>query len=141
MSIENPGPYAGMPPLGGKPARYPHEGPPVHRGEQQGGPVEPTPHTTKGDILRTAATLTEGQRSEEYGGVVPNFEAVAAFWTAHLSAKHRTEIQVDAEDVAWMMIDVKRARTFAPIAKEDNYVDAAAYAAIAGELRLRTKKE
>lgn len=126
MSIENPVKH-GTPPLFGS-IGQPHI-------------IDNPTQTKKGDILRTAATLTEGTRSEEYGGVVPNFEAVAAFWTAHLSAKHRTEIQVDAEDVAWMMIDVKRARTFAPIAKEDNYVDAAAYAAIAGELRLRTKKE
>jgi hypothetical protein len=52
-------------------------------------------------------------------------------WTAYLDR----EVVITAEDVAWMMVLLKMARSGADGYHEDNYIDAAAYAAIAGECR------
>jgi hypothetical protein len=45
------------------------------------------------------------------------------------------EVALNAEDVAWIMVLVKMARSFQPGYHPDNYTDAAAYSAIAGECR------
>jgi hypothetical protein len=53
---------------------------------------------------------------------------------AYLFGKHNVELNLDSEDMAWIMLMAKVSRTNASF-KHDNYVDAAAYAAIAGECR------
>jgi hypothetical protein len=82
-------------------------------------------------ILARAAEVTGGERQDSYGPVEQNLQRIADLWTAYLDR----EVVITAEDVAWMMVLLKMARSSAHGYHEDNYVDAAAYAAIAGECR------
>ncbi len=83
--------------------------------------------------------LTSGDRDKEYGKPYDNLTACSGLFTAYLIGKYRgktlDEAQFDltAEDVAWLNVLQKMARTFAGNVKPDTYIDAATYAAIAGE--------
>ncbi len=83
-------------------------------------------------ILKRAAEVTGGERQDSYGPVKDNLTNIAEFWQTYLTQRNGTPVTVEAEDVAWMMTLLKAARSMAGY-HEDNYVDAAAYAAIAGE--------
>jgi len=82
-------------------------------------------------IPARAAEVTGGDRQDSYGPVKMNLQRIADLWTAYLDR----EVVITAEDAAWMMVLLKMARSGADGYHEDNYVDAAAYAAIAGECR------
>ena len=84
-------------------------------------------------ILKRAAEVTGSERQDSYGPVKDNLTNIAEFWQTYLTQRNGTPVMVEAEDVAWMMVLLKSARSFAGGYHEDNYVDAAAYAAIAGE--------
>jgi len=95
--------------------------------------------TPREEILSTAAKLTKTSREEMYGPPTVNLRNCAALWTAYLSGKYGdllVQQPLTAEDVAWLNVLQKMARTFSPATSTDNYIDAAAYAAIAGECRL-----
>lgn len=91
--------------------------------------TDPTP--ARLHILARAAEVTGGERHDSYGPVEPNLQRIANLWMAYLGPG----ALLSAEDVAWMMVLLKMARSGAHGYHEDNYVDAAAYAAIAGECR------
>jgi len=82
-------------------------------------------------ILARAAEVTGGERQDSYGPVKQNLQRIADLWTAYLDR----ETVITAEDAAWMMVLLKMARSDASAYHEDNYIDAAAYAGIAGECR------
>lgn len=83
-------------------------------------------------ILKRAAEVTGGERQDSYGSVKDNLTNIADLWQVYLTQRNNSLVKVEAEDVAWMMTMLKAARSMAGY-HEDNYVDAAAYAAIAGE--------
>ena len=86
------------------------------------------------EILTNAITHTCGERDVEYGSPKENFEDIAALWNVYLSRKYKGKVPIiTAEDVAWMMGQLKMARTFNGNTKPDTYEDAACYPAIAGE--------
>jgi hypothetical protein len=85
------------------------------------------------EILKRAAEVTGGERQDSYGPVKDNLTNIAEFWSAYLSQRNGIHVEVDASDAAWMMVMLKAARSLNGGYHEDNYVDAAAYAAIAGE--------
>lgn len=84
------------------------------------------------EILKRAAEVTGGERQDSYGPVKQNLNNIATLWMAYLQIRTGTLVPVSAEDVAWMMSLLKTARSVNAY-HEDNYVDASAYAAIAGE--------
>lgn len=84
------------------------------------------------EILKRAIEVTGGERQDSYGPVKDNLSNIAEFWQVYLTQRNETLVVVEAQDVAWMMTMLKAARSMAGY-HEDNYVDAAAYAAIAGE--------
>ncbi len=86
-------------------------------------------------ILENALSHTSGDRDVEYGPPKKNLDDVARLWDAYLVGKyaHKETVQITAEDVAWLNVLQKMARTFSATIKQDTYEDAAAYAAIAGE--------
>lgn len=104
---------------------------------------EPVPHSAREGILNTAKTLTCGDRNKSYGPPYDNLSDCAALWETYINSKWGCIVQdgdsytvrITAEDVAWLMSLVKMTRSFYPGYHQDNYVDAAAYAAIAGECR------
>lgn len=91
------------------------------------------------EYLAEAARLTSGDRDREYGTPYNNLSDCAMLWSAYICGKYagRTidplEFSLTAEDVAWFNNLQKMARTFSGNPKPDTYIDAAAYAAIAGE--------
>jgi len=90
--------------------------------------------TPREQMLAEAARLTSGDRNASYGDPFQNLHHMAAMVTAYLDGKYGMAHALDAEDMAWIMVMAKISRTVAS-AKDDNYVDAAAYSAIAGECR------
>lgn len=84
-------------------------------------------------ILKTAVDLTCGDRNASYGDPLDNHKDIAALWSAYLDGYPMTP-----KDVAIMMALVKIARSKMPKPHRDNYIDAAAYLAIAGEIHERT---
>jgi hypothetical protein len=94
------------------------------------------------DMLHEAMRLTSGDRDKEYGPPFQNLSDCAALFTAYLDGRFRnttTPITLTAEDVAWLNVLQKIARTFSGHPKLDTYIDAAAYAAIAGECALESR--
>lgn len=85
-------------------------------------------------ILETAAELTGGDRAADYGSPVQNMLETGVLWAGYLRTRGINVALngITGEDVANMMALVKMARS-AATHKEDNYIDGAAYIAIAGE--------
>ncbi len=99
---------------------------------------------TRVQTLETAIQLTGGDRNKSYGPPFDNLSDCADLWNAYINTKWDCievtadgsyRVNLNAEDVAWMMTLVKMARSFQPGYHPDNYTDAAAYSAIAGECR------
>lgn len=81
----------------------------------------------RGIILEQAKTLTNNDRQQSYGTPLSNFTRIANLWSNYL------EIDITPEQAAMCMALVKVSRSMQ--SKEvDNYIDGAAYFAIAGEL-------
>ena len=102
------------------------------------------PKPTRVQTLETAISLTGGDRNRTYGPPINNLTDCAELWNAYIRAKQRAtdKRELDAEDVAWMMVLVKMTRSFQAGYHADNYTDATAYSAIAGECReILSKKE
>jgi hypothetical protein len=103
--------------------------------------------TLRGQLLSEAAKLTEGDRNEAYGRPYDNLSDTADLWTAYLCAKFRgstvdpMQFVLTTEDVAHMNTLQKIARTLRPGYRRDNYIDSAAYQAIAGECRWTEEQE
>ena len=83
---------------------------------------------TRTEILDEAARLITGSRQDVYGDARAMHGRIAAYWSAHL------DHPVSAADVAVMMGLLKLARAKASPTHMDSYVDAASYAALAGEM-------
>jgi hypothetical protein len=100
-------------------------------------------------ILENAIRHTCGDRNQQYGSPESNFSNTADLWNAYLRSKYwgkavghenlRGEFVLTAEDVAWLMVLLKLARTVTGQVKTDTYEDAAAYAACAGECAILQK--
>jgi len=86
------------------------------------------------DLLDEAKKLIGGDRQEDYGDKLKNHQNIADFWSVFLQKK------ITAHDVAICMALVKVARLMNQH-KKDSYLDMAAYAAIAGEIEVRTNKK
>lgn len=86
------------------------------------------------EILNTAASLVGGDRAKTHGDKLINHTKIANLWNTYLVNKSGVAINIDATDVAQMMILLKIARTQSGgTHNPDNYVDAAGYAGVAGE--------
>lgn len=87
---------------------------------------------TKEEILDKAKEIVTGDRQNAYGEVEDNFGRIARLWTEYLN-EGNTSIELDAEDVACMMILLKIARIKSGHHKDDNWIDIAGYSACGGE--------
>lgn len=81
------------------------------------------------EILDTARDLICLDRNEQYGEPEISLEAIACLWSAYL--RH----SIRSEDAAIMLGLMKVARMKTGEYNADNYVDAAGYIAIAGEIK------
>lgn len=83
---------------------------------------------TRSEILETAHRYITQDRAATHGGAEDSFADIAAMWSIYL------EHAVGPEDVCMMMVLLKAVRFKNNPAHVDNSVDAAGYAAIAGEI-------
>ncbi len=85
---------------------------------------------TREEILETAIKIVTTDRDKQYGDPEDNFSTIANMWSAYLRKN------IDAIDVAAMMILLKVARVGSGQAKDDNWIDIAGYAACGGEIEM-----
>jgi hypothetical protein len=83
---------------------------------------------TRKEILDTASTLVSGDRHEQHGDAKENFGTIGQLWQAYLGTP------VSAYDVAMMMTLFKVGRAKTGSMNDDNFIDAAGYIAIGGEI-------
>jgi len=89
----------------------------------------------KSEILLKAAELVNGERQKTHGNIRENHEQIADFWNTLLDAKIRPGTSITPDEVATMMGLLKISRSQQGNFNPDDYVDSAAYIAIAGELK------
>lgn len=81
------------------------------------------------NILKEAESIIYGDREQTYGKPGINLERIAGQWALYLQQKFGIEVSLTAEDVCWMMVDLKKCRQM-NADKRDNLVDAAGYLAL-----------
>ena len=90
---------------------------------------------SKEEILVKANQLISKTRNETHGDAFKNHAEIAEFWNIFLDKKLQPMASITAEDVALMMVLMKISRSTQGKFNVDDYIDAAAYMAIAGELK------
>jgi hypothetical protein len=83
-------------------------------------------------ILETADSHITIDRAATHGDAEDSFTAIAGGWNWWLSI--RADGELDSHDIAVMMAIFKIARIAGNPLHADNYIDAAGYLAIAGEI-------
>jgi hypothetical protein len=89
----------------------------------------------RAEVLDTAREYVTRDRAATHGGAENTFGRIAALWSADLG------ITITGTDVARLMVLFKMARAYGNPTHSDNWIDAAGYAAIAGELSVLTTTE
>lgn len=92
---------------------------------------EPKPRSA----LEIAQDIIHGDRQAAYGHPSRNFACIGELWRAYLSQKYDVEIDIDPEDVAWMMTLLKVARAATGRKNPDDIIDAAGYVGIVELIR------
>jgi len=83
---------------------------------------------SRGKILIAAKRIINGDRQDAYGDPEDSFGTISQFWSTYLD-RH-----ISSKDVAIMMGLLKIARMKGQVEKIDNYVDAAGYIGLAGDM-------
>ena len=86
---------------------------------------------TRSEILEVAHGYITQDRAATHGGAEDSFADIAAMWSVYL------EHPVGPEDVCMMMVLLKAVRFKNNPQHVDNPIDAAGYAALAGEIATR----
>jgi len=81
------------------------------------------------NVLKEANAIIYGDREKTYGHPSKNLKTIAVMWNAYLNAK-RDEEEINAKDVAALMMLVKVARFANDPTHRDNLVDICGYAAL-----------
>ena len=89
----------------------------------------------KEEILMKAADLVNNSRQESHGDTFKNHEQIADFWNIYLDSKLKPTVSINPDEVAMMLALLKVSRSQMGKQNMDDYVDGAAYMAIAGELK------
>ena len=95
----------------------------------------------KNNVCEQASKIISGERQGQYGYPEDSFAVIAKLWNVYLDARdtkdsegHWIHDPIVSTDVAVMMALMKIARISNGVFKEDSYVDAIGYLAIAAEL-------
>lgn len=86
----------------------------------------------RAQVLRTAESLVNGQRADDYGPPAENFGRVAAMWSAQFAAKLKEPLTAD--EVAIGLVHLKLSRLANTPDHADSFIDAAEYIALAAEI-------
>lgn len=81
-------------------------------------------------ILKEANTIIYGDREKTYGHPAKNLKTIAKMWNAYLDAKTTDRGELNAKDVASMMVLLKTARLANDPSHRDSLVDICGYAAL-----------
>jgi hypothetical protein len=100
----------------------------VDAGEFLGGRHKAPEIPPRVSVLREAERLTTGDRNVTYGSPTANFQNTADLWTVLLQPLLKDGARLEPRHVADLMVALKLARNMA-VAKRDNFVDIAGYAA------------
>jgi|WetSurMetagenome_2_1015567.scaffolds.fasta_scaffold71012_3 hypothetical protein len=84
------------------------------------------PIAGEGSVIQEAQGVIYGNREEIYGHPAKNLRNIAEQWSLYLEQSFGVKIHLSAEDVCWMMCDLKKARQMNS-RKRDNLVDAIGY--------------
>lgn len=85
-------------------------------------------------ILEDAIKCVCHDRQDQHGAPENTFAMISDLWEIYLSHKHNLCVPLHPTDVAQMMVLFKIARSALGKLKDDDFVDEAGYAALAGEL-------
>ena len=94
----------------------------------------------KEEILTKATELVSKSRQDSHGDTFKNHEQIADFWNTYLDDKLKPMASITPDEVAMMIGLLKVSRSQMGKYNIDDYVDGAAYMAIAGELKLDPEK-
>ncbi len=94
-----------------------------------------TKSVVKENILQQAKELVSNDREGTHGDARQNHEQIAEFWNIFLDNKLKPMAAITCDDVAVMMALLKISRSTQGTFNIDDYIDAAAYMAIAGDLK------
>ena len=83
-------------------------------------------------VLRTAESLVNGQRADDYGPPAENFGRVAAMWSAQFAAKLKEPLTAD--EVAIALVHLKLSRLANTPDHADSWIDACGYLALGAEI-------
>ena len=91
----------------------------------------------RGQVLLEAHRTINGERQQRYGSPEDSHAVIADMWNGYLAARRTAgkSKNLDATDVAHMMVQFKLARQLNGAGKLDNYVDAAGYIGIAADMQ------
>lgn len=81
------------------------------------------------EVLKTAESLITGDRAKTHGPALENHMNIAALWSAYLG------VEISPFQAAINMALLKLARTKTGEDNDDDLVDAAAYIALAAQIR------
>ena len=88
-------------------------------------------HQAPSSILEEAKEIIYGDREKTYGHPSVNLDNISKLWTVYLDAKFDAcKIELNAEDVATMMVLLKIARLINQPDHRDSLVDAVGYLAL-----------
>ena len=88
----------------------------------------------KEEILQRAYELDSSKREETHGDAFKNHAQIADLWSVFLDDKLKPMKEITPGDVAVMMCLLKISRSTMGDFNIDDFVDGAAYMAIAGEM-------
>lgn len=89
---------------------------------------------TAGDIATAASKLVSGDRQNQHGDKLDNFQRIAALWDVYITTRKNKDKPLDALDVGHMMVLLKIARTQSGTFNPDDYIDMTGYSACAGDV-------
>lgn len=93
-------------------------------------PTNEQPAPVAKSILQVAHEIIYGDREQTYGNPSKNLQAIADYWSIHLSQQLDEKIVLTCDDVCEMMILLKVARLGNNPNHVDSLTDIAGYAAL-----------
>lgn len=94
------------------------------------------------EILEEAIKCVTKDRNATHGEPEDNFNTIAAYWNVYLhSTGYRLKGDLNAKDIAAMMILMKMSRIATSPEQPDHWVDIAGYAACGGGIATSQNKE
>jgi len=81
------------------------------------------------DMLVIASQIVASDRANSHGDIHESMKMLSAIWSAYLGVK------ITSEDACNMMVHLKQVRAKTGKKVADHYIDAAGYAALAGQVK------